>query len=330
MYCVCPWIIEDQLIGGRDDGVLEVLSMPFLRSKHEIPIDSAGPVTCISAPVLHRDDTVTAVASRNLVRRVIVGEGSLGPVVGLGALVTALGVVGVTTAAVSTADGRLSMVDLVHGTVLRSRKLAGGPATSVTAARFSKLDPSEILVVTTNDRTVRAWTASKLRAASEWQLPDTVPYQRNVWDPVHIRRATACDVAGSVIVAGVNEEMFAVFGAESARKSARSAETLVNDPEYNGFRNASCVGVRIDGDEMLLCTSHVSRIMKVPEAPQGVVPLRSGLFCEERRQLVATSPGLKETVLLDPPYGLTVLLRSRLITVTPDLEQGLKAVQNWR
>jgi len=136
VYCVCPWIIGDLLIGGRDDGVLELLSVPLLRSEQEIPVGQAGPVTCISAPVSCGDDAAIVVASGNLVRRVLVGATEFGPVTGLGAPVTALDMIDEATAAVGTADGRLSVLDLVRGTVIRSRKLHGGPASSVTAARF--------------------------------------------------------------------------------------------------------------------------------------------------------------------------------------------------
>jgi hypothetical protein len=326
--CVCPRIIEDRLITGRSDGVLEVFSMPFLDSEREIMINPAGPVTHISDPGPYGEDMVIAVASTDLVRRVMVGGGTLGPAVRLGAPVTALDLVSATTAVVSTADGRLSALDLVQGAVLHSRKLTGGPATSVTAIGW--LNSTEALVLTTNDRTVRAWNARNLRGAREWHLPETVPYQKSAWGAVPVRKATSCGTANSVIVAGTDEEMFAVFRAAAEGKNARAAETLISDPEYNGFRNGRCIAVRMDGDEALLCTTHVSRIVKFPELTRGVVPLRAGtMCCQVRAQHVATSPGLKAVVLLDSPSA-AVLLRSRLIDVTPDLETGLMAIQNWR
>lgn len=327
--CACPWITGDQLIVGRSDGVLEVLSMPFLDSEREITVNPAGPVTHVSDVGPYGEDTVVAAASMDLVRRVIVGEGTLGPAVRLGARVTALDLVNETTAAVGTADGRLSILDLVQGTVLRSRKLNGGSATSVTA--FGWLYPAEALVLTTGDRTVRAWYARNLHGAREWHLPDTVPYQKSAWGAVPVRKATSCAATNSFVVAGAEEEMFAVFRAGAEGKNVKTAETLINDPEYNGFQNGHCIAVRMDDDEALLCTTHVSRIVKLSELTRGVAPLRAGkMYCEVRAEHVATSPGLKATVLLSSFPSSAVLLRSRQVDVTPDLETGLKAIQNWR
>jgi len=186
-------------------------------------------------------------------------------------------------------------------------------------------------VLTTNDRTLRAWNARNLHGAREWHLPDAVPYQKSVWGAVPVRRATSCGVASSAIVAGTDEEMFAVFRAGAEAKDPRTPETLINDLEYHGAGlNGPCIAVRMDGGEALLSTTHVSRIVRLSELTRGVVPLRKGtMYCEERAQHTAVSLGLKTIVLLDSP-SVAVLLRSRLIDVVPDLESGLKAIRNWR
>lgn len=344
--CMCPWIIGDQLVTGRSDGVVEVISVPFLRSVREISLDTSEPVTRISAPVLLHDDAVAAVASGNAIRLITIGEGKVTPAVKLRERVQDLDLVNASTVAVGTTDGLLSIVDMSTGRILRSRKLPGD--FSMIEAHTSPAKPSDPWILTIDATAVRAWTVRKLRPARTWLLPDPLP-RTAIGFPLFVPRIF--DALGTTVLVGMNQDMFVIFREGRARTKNQTADAVINIPHLG-----ACKVVRLDGGEALLCGEFLAQILRVPEIPEGErsagegspafsgrytvdpysisisgqkpIQLRGELRCGGGEQL-ATSQGFAQTVALMKWRQLEFLARTRTIITDPDIERAAWHIQEW-
>jgi hypothetical protein len=348
--CMCPWIIGDQLVTGRPDGVVEVLSVPFLRSVWEISLDTVEPVTRISAPVLTRDDAVVAVASGNAIRLITVGERKVAPPIKVRERVHGLALMNASTVAVGTADGLLSIVDMHTGRILRSRKIPGGFASTIVAhSSQDNLSDPDLSILTIDATAVHSWTLRKLRPATNWLLPDPLP-RTDTRFPLFVPRVL--DALGTTVLAGMNQDMFAVFRERRTKTKNRMADAVIYVPHLG-----KCTGVCLDGGEALLCGEYLTQILTMPEIPEGGSserrgsPAFSGRYTvdpysisitgrppiqlrEELRsgggEQFATSQGFAQTVVLTNWRQLRLLVRAHNNIIDPEIERAVWHIQEWR